>query len=111
MKNTLILLGLAAAFVASPALANDKHAGSDHYFAKIDTNSDGFISKAEQDAFGNKKFAEMDANGDGKLSKAEVDAHKAKWKKEHGSDSNLHDEDSPYATQNKNNPEKPTPSK
>ena len=41
-------------------------------FEKMDTNNDGFVTRAEFRKFSNKKFKEMDTNKDGKLCKSEI---------------------------------------
>jgi hypothetical protein len=78
-----ILLTLAAATLAMPAMANQKHKGMHdmhgQMFDKIDTDRDGKITKAEHDAFSEKKFSEMDANNDGVLTKDEMAAYKKNY--------------------------------
>jgi hypothetical protein len=53
------------------------HGGYDpaRAFARIDTNGDGFIDKAELDAASAQRFQRMDANGDGILTPEERAAH------------------------------------
>ncbi|MBN9222665.1 MAG: acid-shock protein [Mesorhizobium sp.] len=51
-------------------------------FARIDTNHDGFIDKAELDAFFAKRFAKLDKNGDGVLTADELPGHKSAPKPE-----------------------------
>lgn len=51
-------------------------------FARIDTNHDGFINKAELDAFFAKRFAKLDKNGDGVLTADEMPGHKSAPKPE-----------------------------
>jgi Ca2+-binding EF-hand superfamily protein len=46
--------------------------------AKLDTNGDGAISKAEFDARSAQRFAKLDTNGDGKIDAAEMQAHRDK---------------------------------
>lgn len=78
-KLTLMCMGLMLA--ATPALANEKMSITDKvemFMGKMDTNSDGTVSKAESDAFGNAMFNEIDRNNDGKLSKDEMILHKVK---------------------------------
>jgi hypothetical protein len=82
------LLPLMAAFcmtVSLPALAAmgtgdkaDKAEKADRYFQKMDTNSDGKISKSEHDAYGQKMFSESDANRDNMLTREEIQANKMK---------------------------------
>ncbi|TGQ65077.1 MAG: acid-shock protein [Mesorhizobium sp.] len=51
-------------------------------FARIDSNHDGFIDKAELDAFFAKRFARLDKNGDGVLTADERPGHKTAPKPE-----------------------------
>ncbi len=75
MKKFLTLAALAA-FVAAPAMANEKspeekQAKVDAVFAKADTDSNGQISKAEWTAMSDTKFSEADTNADGNVTKEE----------------------------------------
>jgi hypothetical protein len=93
MKTTAILCAAAVlAIAATPALANEEHmeAKVDHYFAKMDTNSDGSVSKAEHDAFGTEMFNKADANTDGSLTKEELTAAKKAEKEEWKADEAKH---------------------
>ena len=82
MKKLMIFSAAAALALVSPALAQEgeksPHRGG--MMEKMDSDSDGMVSKAEFMAFHEKRFAEMDANSDGKISKEEIDAKKAEWK-------------------------------
>lgn len=51
-------------------------------FARIDSNHDGFIDRAELDAYFAKRFAELDKNGDGVLTADEMPGHKTAPKQE-----------------------------
>ncbi|MEI9426655.1 EF-hand domain-containing protein [Mesorhizobium sp. Cs1299R1N3] len=51
-------------------------------FARIDSNHDGFIDRAELDAFFAKRFARLDKNGDGILTADERPSHKSAPKPE-----------------------------
>ncbi|TPK80587.1 acid-shock protein [Mesorhizobium sp. B2-3-14] len=51
-------------------------------FARIDSNHDGFIDRAELDAFFAKRFARLDKNGDGILTGDEMPGHKSAPKPE-----------------------------
>lgn len=51
-------------------------------FARIDSNHDGFIDRAELDAFFAKRFAKLDKNGDGVLTADEMPGHKSAPKSE-----------------------------
>ena len=77
-----VLAGIMSAMLIAPAYANDKDMSAkvDHWFNKIDSDSDGMITKEEHTAFGDSMFMEADANKDGKISKSEMTAQK---KKEH----------------------------
>ena len=83
---------LGAALVAfgsvSSAFAEDgakmDHKGGDRFFAKMDNDGDGVVSKEEFQSHGDEMFSKMDANGDGKIEKGEAEAAhekmKEKWK-------------------------------
>lgn len=91
MRNLIALVTIAAATaVAVPGHANDKSMMQNdkngifkHYFSKIDTDNDGFITQAEHNSFATQMFTEGDSNKDGKLSMAEVKDQKAKEKQEY----------------------------
>ncbi|MCA0000565.1 MULTISPECIES: EF-hand domain-containing protein [unclassified Mesorhizobium] len=51
-------------------------------FARADSNHDGFIDRAELDAFFAQRFARLDKNGDGVLSVDEMPGHKTAPKAE-----------------------------
>jgi hypothetical protein len=51
-------------------------------FARIDSNHDGFIDRAELDAFFAKRFAKLDKNADGILTADELPGHKTAPKQE-----------------------------
>ncbi len=63
----------------SPADAEKKHA---EYFARSDSNSDGFISKDEFLAKALSRFGEIDTNHDGKVNPAEMKAYRESKKAE-----------------------------
>jgi hypothetical protein len=79
--KTIILTAVAALMVSGVAMANEHegHKGP-HAMEKIDTNKDGVVSKAESQAFNDKRFDEMDTNKDGNLTKEEREAHRAVMK-------------------------------
>jgi Ca2+-binding EF-hand superfamily protein len=53
--------------------ADKKHGDfTQHILARVDTDKDGKISKAEFDAEGAKMFAKLDENGDGKIAENEM---------------------------------------
>lgn len=77
----LVLMGMGLMLAAAPAMADDRMTITDKvemFMGKIDSNSDGAVTKAEHDAFGASKFSEADINSDGKLSKDEMILHKVK---------------------------------
>jgi hypothetical protein len=51
-------------------------------FARLDSNHDGFIDRAELDAFFAKRFARLDKNSDGILTADELPGHKTAPKQE-----------------------------
>ncbi|MFC3327400.1 EF-hand domain-containing protein [Mesorhizobium cantuariense] len=51
-------------------------------FARLDSNHDGFIDRAELDAFFAKRFARLDKNADGILTDDELPGHKTAPKPE-----------------------------
>lgn len=91
MKKILMLTAAVFALQSLPAMAQDgatKDGKKHDFFAKVDANKDGVISKDEflksSQERAEKKFSQMDANGDGKVTKEESKAHhdamKEKWK-------------------------------
>lgn len=58
-----------------PALKNAKRDPT-AVFNHIDTNHDGFIDAAEMDTVSRKRFERLDTNSDGQLSKEERHSHK-----------------------------------
>ncbi len=72
MKKSVCALSALVLCAAAPAFANDK------WFEKIDTDGDGYISKAENAAYADAKFTKADTNGDGKLSREEKHAMREK---------------------------------
>lgn len=93
-RTTFTILSLLLAGVATQAYASEhenptppqdgphheKMAG--HMFKETDKNDDGFISKEEWIAKGDKMFAEIDTNKDGKLAHDEMKAHHEKKREE-----------------------------
>ena len=81
MKKTLIMAASALVLSTGAAYA-DHHKGK--MFEKMDTDSNGSVSRAEFMAAHEKKFGEIDANGDGTISKDEAKAQrkdmKQRWK-------------------------------
>ncbi len=76
----LLTAGLILTATAPLALA-DQHTGSgEGWFAKVDTDGNGTISKSEFLAKHEEKFDKMDTNGDGEISKEEKMAGKRKMK-------------------------------
>lgn len=87
MKKAVLMAALAA-FVATPALANDPakmDAKIDEKFSKMDTDGNGSISEAEFTSAKAEKFSEADTNGDGMISKEELKAAWEHKKEEHKS--------------------------
>lgn len=77
MKRNIILPALllaSAAAIAAPALA-DHHGQRGEGITRLDTNSDGAITRAEAEAPRLERFAAADANGDGALTQAEMEAY------------------------------------
>jgi Ca2+-binding EF-hand superfamily protein len=88
-----VTLGILGTAFAGGVYAKSKHHGFGHHmnFEKVDTNSDGFVTKEEITALHNARFNETDTNKDGGLSKDEMKAamekrfakHKANGKHKH----------------------------
>ncbi len=90
----LTALALAAAFsLTSAAALADHHGdkmgkkGEGHHgqkFEKIDTDGDGFLTRAEMEAYHKQKldkmFEKADANKDGKLSREELQKGREEWR-------------------------------
>ena len=91
IKHPILAL-LALSLMATPALAEhhegqhggDKDGRHKAMMAKVDTDKDGKISRAEFQARGEQMFKEADANGDGFITpeegKAAHEARREKWK-------------------------------
>ncbi len=62
-----------------------KHRGPGHMFAKLDTNKDGKITKAEAVRVSDDHFARVDKNGDKVISQEEAKAFGEAMRKEHKS--------------------------
>ncbi len=79
--SALAAMAISSATFAEPASTDDmaKHTKKG-YFAHIDTNGDGVITKDEATAAALKRFEKMDANGDGKVTKEEARAAHKKHK-------------------------------
>ena len=83
MKKTMMLMGALAISAAMPAYAHDTHANNDtmnemvrYYFYKMDTDHNGYISRAEHETFSAGMFTRTDTNMDGFLTYREILAHK-----------------------------------
>lgn len=61
------------------------HKGHHHgrFFAKLDQNRDGKITRNEVTAMADEKFSKMDRNGDGAVTKKEARAARKEWHKKH----------------------------
>ena len=82
-KLLLSAIAISALSIGTTAAIAGHHEDGDHknkMMERIDTDGDGFISKAEFMAKHEEKFAKMDLNNDGKLAKDELEAAKAKMK-------------------------------
>ncbi|WP_417509945.1 hypothetical protein [Methylophaga sp.] len=79
--TALAAMAISSATLAEPASTDDmpKH-DKKGYFAHIDTNGDGVITKEEATAAALKRFEKMDANGDGQVTKEEAKAAHKKHK-------------------------------
>lgn len=81
MRTKYLLAASAAVLVAAVAAAAP--GGMGHGFRKLDTNSDGSVTRAEIDAQAATRFAAIDANRDGFVTEAEMkthhDAMRAQW--------------------------------
>ena len=102
MKKILTLTAIL--LTANFALANEgtpppphegkgPHHRGGHMFKKIDTDGNGVITKAEHDAFSNKKFDEIDANKDGQVTKEEGKAFREQMRKKWGKFKGKHPRD------------------
>lgn len=73
-KSLIIAAMLVPVTLAGPVLAKDHGA---RMFERLDTNTDGYIDRAEVDAAQAERFAKADTNGDGALSAEEMHAARA----------------------------------
>lgn len=71
MRTKYLLAGATAALVAAVAMAAP---GGDR-FAKLDTDGNGSVTRAEIDARTAERFARLDGDRDGFVTKAEMTAH------------------------------------
>lgn len=71
MRTKYLLAGASAALVAAVAMAAP---GGDR-FAKLDTDGNGSVTRAEIDAKTAERFAKLDGDRDGFVTKAEMTAH------------------------------------
>jgi Ca2+-binding EF-hand superfamily protein len=75
LTSAAVIAGSSLAFAATtPATPATGDRGA-KMFEKMDSNSDGFVSKDEYLAKTEKRFEAMDTNKDGKISKDEFKAH------------------------------------
>jgi hypothetical protein len=107
MKKTSLFGALAIALIASSAMAEEPVAGGmpggkgdrearraghearmKEHIAKVDTNKDGKVDKAEFMAEGEEKFKKMDLNGDGFITDDERkqvhEQRRSEWKAKRG---------------------------
>ena len=79
--STLAAAG--AAFADDPAsnanvpAANPRAQWRQHFFDQIDTNHDGVISRAEYQAWVDRRFAKLDTSGDGVVTAQEIESSPA----------------------------------
>lgn len=81
MKTKLIFASaVAICFLIQPAFANSTTQATSKadLFAKIDTDGNGKISKAEWLAYSTKQFKEICKDGDNEISRSEWDEYQAK---------------------------------
>ena len=82
-----LVVAMVVALAAASTFAHDKGMrDSGDMMARMDTNHDGMVSKAEHDAYAQSMFDRMDANHDGSVSKAEMDAGMKSMHDEHMKD-------------------------
>lgn len=105
MKRTTFLTALLVTAFSLPAFAQDaapaaapaegakRHIAAEgdkgprrhgDFLAKLDTNKDGAVDKAEFVADAEAKFTKLDADGDGKVTADEFKALREKMRAEHG---------------------------
>lgn len=97
MKKILLYTAVASIAFGSATMAlaeSDKKHGhhKGKMFEKMDTDSDGIVTKDEFMKKSEEHFAKMDTNGDGKVTKEEAknqhEAMRAKWKEKHNKTEN-----------------------
>jgi Ca2+-binding EF-hand superfamily protein len=87
LAKTTIIGATVIALMGSVSIANAKQGGEGKgkgpriNFEQLDTDGDGFITKAELQAAHEARFAKNDTDGDGFLSAEELEASKAKMGK------------------------------
>lgn len=81
MKKLLILSAAVLALSAGPALAAQKDRPQrSRMFQKLDSNTDGVITKEEFLSAHEAVFEKMDVNDDGEVTQKEVTAKKKEWR-------------------------------
>ena len=87
LKKTLVAAGMSAALLSVAACngGRDHHRPPHHakLFEKMDSNSDGKITKSEFSTHSDEKFSKMDIDGDGAITKEEAKQHFKSMKKKH----------------------------
>lgn len=87
LKKTLVAVGMSVALLSVAAC----HGGKGHHrpphpdklFEKMDSNSDGKVTKSEFSTISDEKFSKMDIDGDGVITKEEAKKHFKLMKKKH----------------------------
>lgn len=86
MKKTAMILGALLMSVSAPALAEPYVQGDEidsllkYNFYRMDTDRDGYVSRAEYESFANGQFTRADHNTDGFLTINEmVGQRKSEW--------------------------------
>lgn len=86
----------------------DKDAMVNYYFYRMDTNSDGWVSRAEHDSFSGGMFTRVDANRDNYLTYRELQEYKTgewnDWRDNYATRSGAHYEGDKYYPYGKGSP-------
>lgn len=78
LRTKMLIAAAAVALAGTPAFAGDEKGKEGDWFAKMDADGDGAISREEAQKWRKDHFTEADGDGDGGVTLDEMKAHHAK---------------------------------